>query len=107
MKSLKFHVSLLLLIPDMCGQKKDLKHQIEKSKQKLNESNDSWTLVKGVSYKFSSTKLTLNNIKVSSKKIRPKINAIKRYCFEPSFNSDNFIFSIIKTNKKRTAIAPT
>jgi hypothetical protein len=26
---------------------------------------------------------------------------------EPCFNSDIFIFNIIKTNRKRTAIAPT
>ena len=85
----------------------DLKHNVEKSKQKLNDNNDSWTLIKGVSYKFSGTKLTLKSIRASSKKIKPKIKAIRRYHSVPSFNSDNFIFSIINTNKKRTAIAPT
>ena len=42
--------------------------------------------------------ITEGNLKI--KKIIPKIKAIKKYCFEPSFNSDSFMFNIIRTNKK-------
>ena len=84
-----------------------LKHHVEKSKQNPKDNNESWALFKGKPNRFSAEKLILNTNKVSTKKIIPKIKTIKKYCFEPSFNSDSFMFNIIKTNKKRTAIAPT
>ena len=84
-----------------------LKHHVEKSKQNPKDNNESCAFFRGKPNKFSAEKLILNTSKVSTKKIIPKIKAIKKYCFEPSFNSDSFMFNIIRTNKKRTAIAPT
>jgi len=45
--------------------------------------------------------------KISKRKIRPISPPIGRYLRIFSFISTNLIFSIITTNKKRTAIAPT
>jgi hypothetical protein len=45
--------------------------------------------------------------KISKRKIRPISPPIGRYLKMFSFISTNLIFSIITTNKKRTAIAPT
>ena len=84
-----------------------LKHQTEKSKQKLKDNKSSWILSVGISKNVNVEKLTLNKVKASNKKIDPKKTAKIRYCLEPCFNSDIFIFNIIKTNRKRTAIAPT
>lgn len=84
-----------------------LKHHVEKSKQNPKDNNDSCAFFKGKLHRFNAEKLILNTSRVSTKKIIPKIKAIKKYCFEPSLNSDSFTFNIIKTNRKRTAIAPT
>ena len=78
---------------------------MEKSKQKLKDNKDS--LITEIFNKSKEIKLVFKIVKDSNKKIEPKTKVNSKYCFEPSFSSDNFIFNIINTNKNRTAIAPT
>ena len=54
-----------------------LKHHVEKSKQNPKDNNESCALFKGKPNRFSAEKLILNTNKVSTKKIIPKIKAIK------------------------------
>ena len=78
---------------------------MEKSKQKLKDNKDS--LIKKILDKSKGIKLIFKIVKDSNKKIKPKTKVSSKYCLEPSFNSDNFMFNIINTNKNKTAIAPT